>query len=222
MATKKFSRGEAIEFGWNTMKSNLGFFIGLLIIVGLIYAVLQTINELTRRNAPVLFIIFSIASLFIQGVIQMGLIRIALRFSDNEKGEFADLFCCFSLFFKYLLGSILYILIVLVGMVLLIIPGIIWAIEFQFFSYFIVDKNLGPIEALKRSSAITDGAKWNLFLFWLLLAGINFLGALAFLIGLFATIPTTMVALAFIYRKLLPQTDVAQTPEAPIGAPINP
>src|ERR1700756_4222626 len=136
MAAKNFSKGEAIEFGWNTMKSNLGFFIGLLIVVGLIYAVLQTINELTRRNAPVLSIITGIASLVIQIATQMGLIRIALRFCDNEKGEFADLFCCFSLFFKYLLGSILYILIVMVGMVLLIIPGIIWAIEFQFFSYF--------------------------------------------------------------------------------------
>ena len=140
----------------------------------------------------------------------MGLIKIALRFCDKEKGEFAELFSCFPLFFKYLFGSILCMLIVLGGMILLIIPGIIWSIKFQFFTYFIIDKGLGPIEALKRSSAITKGAKWDLFIFGLLLGLINLLGALCLLVGLFATIPTTIVAMAFVYRKLLAQTEIVQ------------
>jgi uncharacterized membrane protein len=94
-------------------------------------------------------------------------------------------------------------------MILLIIPAIIWGIKFRFFSYFIIDKGAGPIEALKRSSSITMGAKWDLFLFGLLLIGINILGFLALVIGLFATIPTSMVAIAFVYRKLLTQAEVA-------------
>jgi len=143
-----------------------------------------------------------------------GVNQIALRFCDGEKGEFADLFSCFPLFFKYLFGSILYRLIVLGGIILLIIPGIIWAIKFQFFSYFIVDKGLGPIESLKRSSAITRGAKWDLFLFGLLLGLINLLGAICLFIGLFATVPTAMVAMAFVYRKLLAQIEIAQAPES--------
>jgi uncharacterized membrane protein len=223
MATQKFSLGEAIEFGWNTTKTNLGFFIVLLIIVGLILVIPGTLSRLTKHNAPGLSIIFSIASVVLQVIIGMGLIRIALKFCDNEKAEFSDLFCCLHLFFKYLLSSILYGLIVLAGMILLIIPGIIWAIKFYFFSYLIVDKKLGPIEALKRSSAITDGAKWDLFLFGLLLFGINLIGAIPFLLGWFITIPITMVAMAFIYRKLLFQIDVAKTDITQIsGAPINP
>ena len=214
MATQKFSKSEAIRFGWNMMKSNLGFFIGLLVVVGLIYFIPDFIAELLKEDAPILSIIISIASWVLDMVIQMGLIRISLRFCDNEKGEFADLFSCFPLFFKYLLGLILYGLIILGGMILLIIPGIIWAIKFQFFSYFIVDKGLGPIEALKRSSAITRGAKWDLFLFGLLLGLINLLGAICLFIGLFATVPTAMVAMAFVYRKLLAQIEIAQAPES--------
>jgi len=209
MATQKFSKSEAIRFGWNTMKSNLGFFIGLLIVVGLISYGPTIIAELLKEDAPILSIIITIASWVLELIIGMGLIKIALRFCDNEKGKFADLFSCYPLFFKYLFGSILYGLIVLVGIILLIIPGIIWGIKFQFFSYFIIDKGCGPIEALKRSSVITRGAKWNLFLFGLLLVVINLLGALCLLIGLFATIPTTMVASAFVYRKLLVQTEIA-------------
>ncbi len=211
MTTQKFCKSEAVRFGWNTMKSNLGFFIGLLIVVGLINFVPGYIAELMKEDAPLLSIIISIASSLLSMVILMGLIRITLRLHDNERGEFTDLFSCFSLFFKYLFGSILYGLIILGGTMLLFIPGIIWAIRFQFFSYFIVDEGLGPIEALKRSSLITRGVKWDLFLFGLLLILINLLGALCLWIGLFATIPTTMVAMAFVYRKLLTQTDIQGT-----------
>lgn len=215
MTTQKFSKGEAVRFGWNTMKSNIGFFIGLLILTGLIIIVPSIISELIKKEALALSIIIDIATWVLELVIGMGLIRIALKFCDNEKGEFADLFSCFPLFFKYLFGSILYWLIILGGMILLIIPGIIWAIKFQFFAYFIVDKGLGPIESLKKSSAITNGAKWDLFIFGLLLMGINLLGLLCLLIGLFATVPTTMIAMAFVYRKLLAQTKAAEIPETP-------
>ncbi|RLF35240.1 MAG: hypothetical protein DRM99_05030 [Thermoplasmata archaeon] len=214
MATEqKFSKSEAVRFGWNTTRSNLGFFIGLLIVVGMIYFIPDFIAELLKKDAPVLSFIVDVVSWILGIIVQMGLIKIALRFCDNKRAKLADLFSCLPLFFKYLFGSILYHLIVLGGTILLIIPGIIWAIKFQFFDYFIIDKGLGPIEALKESSAITRGAKWDLFFFNLLLGFINFLGALCLLIGLFVTVPTAMLAMAFVYRKLLTQKETSQVPE---------
>jgi uncharacterized membrane protein len=209
MATKKFSKGEAIRFGWNTMKNNLGFFIGLLIIAGLITIILYVLQWLMEKDAPGLSSILSIVSVVLGLIIEMGMIKIALKFADNSKAELGDLFSCIPLLPKYMVASILYGLIVLGGMILLIIPAIIWGIKFHFFSYFIIDKGEGTIEALKRSSSITKGAKWDLFLFALLIIGINILGLLALVIGLFATIPTSMVAIAFVYRKLLAQAEVA-------------
>ena len=210
----EFSKGEAISFGWNTMKSNLGFFIGLLIVCGLLFTVPAIIAGTALETNVFLGVILYIADIALTIVISMGLVKIALRFCDNEKGRFKDLFSQYRLFFKYLLASILYSLIVLGGYVLLIIPGIIWGIKFWFFDYFVIDKKLGPIEALKRSSAITRGVKWDLFVFFLMIFGINILGALALVVGLFATIPTTMVAVAFVYRKLLAQTETVQASEA--------
>lgn len=213
MTTKNFSKSEAVRFGWNTMKSNLGFFICLLILTELLFNVPFIIaGMIIGVNVP-LGIVFLVAGYALAIVISMGLVKIALRFCDNEKGRFADLFSQYRLFFKYLFASILYGLIVFGGTLLLIIPGIIWGIKFWFCAYFVIDKRLGPIEALKRSSAITRGVKWNLFVFSLMLIGINLLGALALLIGLFATIPTTMVAAAFVYRRLLAQTEIAPVSE---------
>jgi len=214
MALQKFSKGEAIRFGWNTMKSNLGFFVTLLAIVlivtGLVYYSSISIMSSIRRSVyfpnyyfvTILSYCFTIVQWFLYIIIEMCLIRVAIRFCDNEAGEFTDLFRCAPMFLKYVFGMILYRLICVLGTLLLIIPGIIWSIKFQFFGYFIVDKGCGPIEALKSSSMITRGAKWDLFLFNILLILINLAGVLCLLVGLFATIPTAVVALAFVYRKL--------------------
>lgn len=210
MTEQKFSKGEAIRFGWDTMKSHFWLFVGFLIVAFLLQIVPGMIAEFVREQVPLLSFLINVASWVVSLVIQMGIIRFALRFCDNETGKFSDLFSCFPLFFKYLFAAILNGLILLGGTILLIIPGIIWAIQFQFFSYLIVDKGLGPIQALKKSSALTKGSKWNLFMFGGLLFLINVLGALCLLIGLFATVPLALVAAAFVYRKLLAEVEGIQ------------
>ncbi len=211
MTTKVFSISEALRFGWNTTKNNLDFFVKLLIAFGLLFIIPAVIAGAVLPINTFLGIILYIADYSLTILIFMGLVKIALRFCDNEKGQLKDLFSQYRLFFKYLLASILYSLIVVAGVILLIIPGIIWGIKFWFFDYFVIDKKLGPIEALKQSSAITRGARWQLLGFFIVMGLINLLGALSFLVGLFITIPVTMLAIAFVYRKLLAQTEIVST-----------
>ncbi len=217
MATQKFSIGDAVSFGWETMKSNILFFIGILITAFVVEMVPRVIGDLTVEDMPVVAFVFYIISTALNMVLTMGIIRIVLRFCDNEQPEFTDLFSCFHLFLKYLGGAILYVLMVVGGLILLIVPGIILAIKFQFFAYFIVERGLGPIESLKMSSAITSGAKMDLFLLGLLLFGINIIGALCCLVGLFATIPITMLALAYVYRTLHAHLEASASPGTPEG-----
>ena len=195
---------------WKIMKENLRFFIPLLIIVGLISFLLEIISDLLRKEWLLLSFAFDLIVLVLGLIISLGLIKISLNFCDNLKSKIADLFSQYRLFFRYLFASILYGLVVLLGMIFLIIPGIYLAVRFWFYDYFIVDKRAGIIESLKRSWRITQGSAWNLFLFSLLLIGINLLGILCLLVGLFATVPTTMIASAFVYRKLLAQAEVSQ------------
>jgi uncharacterized membrane protein len=210
MSQEKFSRTEAIRFGWETMKRNLWFFVAILILTWLIPGVFNIMAQLTKKNFGFLSFIFSIIGLMLSLFLGMGMLKISLKFCDKEKAKVSDLFSCAPMFFKYLFGSFLSVLIIFGGLILLIIPGIIWAIKFSFFGYFIIDKKLGPIESLKKSSLITQGSKWNLFRFGLLTIGVMFLGALALLVGLFAAIPTVMVAQAFVYRKLLSYIETVQ------------
>ncbi len=200
MGGSRFSRGDALQFGWETAKRNLGFFVVLLIVLGIINGVAATIEKLGRENAglALLAILTYAAASVITGV---GMIRAGLRFSDGARPQLAELFASIP-FFRYLWGILLQSLIVAVGFILFVVPGLIWIYKYMFTGFLIVDKGLRPVEALRQSGVLTQGAKRDLCVFSLLLGAINVLGALALLVGLLWTIPTSIVATAHVYRQL--------------------
>ncbi len=200
--SEKFSTKEALRFGWNTFKAHSGFFISVLAAVLLINLGLNAIGALVSDSAA-LSLLVGVVSWILQVLISIGLLRIPLKFLDGQKGEFGDLVSGGRWFVNYLIASVLYALMVLGGLVLLIVPGIILGIRFQFFGYLIVDKNLGATEALKKSWAMTKGSVWDLFLLGVVLALLNLAGALVLMVGLFVSVPVTILAMAFVYRKLL-------------------
>jgi uncharacterized membrane protein len=202
--------GQAVRFGWDAMKANVGFLILLQILVAAIFIAEVLCQNAVVNKGAAPHAIVNIVVWIVNTIIYMGLTRITLRYCDKEKASFSDLFSCISLFFKYFFTSILYSLIVLGGTILLIVPGIIWALKYSQSLYLVVDKGMGPKAALRESARITMGAKWDLFLFGFLLALINVLGALCLLIGLFAAIPTTLIAGAYVYRRLLAYPRVGQ------------
>ena len=124
-----------------------------------------------------------------------------------------DFYSTFMQFVHFAVASLLCAIVVIIGFVVFIIPGIILALRLQFYPYFVVEHGLGPIAALKQSWTVSRGHGWHLFLFGLVLALIGLLGALAFGVGLLLAIPTSTIAAAFVYRKL----SVAQ-PAAPAAA----
>ena len=207
MSEQRFKMGEAISFGWKTMKENIGFFIALLIIAFLIENVPGAIAEYAGEEFPLISFVLLFTGLVLGFVVQIGLIKISLQFCDGIKGKLDDLLSSFDILLPFIAASFLYALIIFGGFLLLIVPSIIWSIQFGLYPYFIVEKKLGPIEALKASSRATMGAKWDLLLFWLVIVLINIAGFFVFVVGLFATIPTSMVAYAYVYRKLAEKLD---------------
>ena len=203
MKGNKFPLSESVRFGWNTFKANVGFFVGLLIIFFLVNAFFSVFSNLFERRLPFFALLFKVGSLLAGIVINIVTIKIALKFCDRDTRPVSEVISfSASLFYKFVLGYFLYMLIVLAGFLLLIVPGIIWMVKYQYIIYLITDKKMGPMEAMRNSAQITDGVKWELFAFLLLLGVINMVGFLLFLLGLFVTIPVTMVAMAYMYRKL--------------------
>lgn len=207
---KTFSQKEALSFGWKIAKINLGFFVGFLIVWAFLYIVPAFIAEIVLEDNILLGVITYIADYILTTIITIGLVKTSLRLCDNEKGKFSDLISQYRFFFRYLFSIILYSLAIIAGFVLFIIPGIIIAIRFWFFDYLIIDKGMGPISALKTSYAMTKGHVRSLFILASSMSLINLLGLLSLIVGLFVTVPTTIIAKAYIYRKLLTQYETKQ------------
>ena len=192
MGGPRFYIGDAIKFGWSTVISNVGLFLVAMLIV-------CAINLL-----PVLFDSFVVAvvSLVLTMVVALGIMRMSLRFVDGDRGELIDLFETFPFVVSYLVASIVVGIAVMVGFILLIIPGLILSVRLQLYGWAVIDRQAGAFNAISESWEITRGAFWKLIGFWLVLAGVNILGLLALGIGLLITAPLSLVATAHVYRQL--------------------
>ncbi|MEW6554437.1 MAG: DUF975 family protein [Actinomycetota bacterium] len=218
MASDRYSKGEAIRFGWEAMKNNFVFFLLFLIVAWVVSGGLSALGSINRGSGLTVFpFIFGVLGWLVGILISMAQTTIGLRLSaaPEATAEVSDVWSSWGLFLNYFVGGILVGLMVMVGFIFCIIPGIYLGIRFSFFGYLIIDRNIGPVEAIKRSWEITSGNTWDLFLLGLLFFGIILLGVLACVVGLFAAIPTTMVAHAYVYRRLEYGAVSGQVPQAP-------
>jgi len=103
---------------------------------------------------------------------------IFLSIADGETPQLSLIVEKLNLFWRYLVAHFLAYTATVVGFILLIVPGIILMICFLFYSLIIVDEDLGPIEAIKKSFALTDGHRWKLFLLGLSVFGAMLLAAI--------------------------------------------
>lgn len=199
---RSFPRNDALRFGWEVARQNIRFFAVVLIIMAAVSYFFSLIDNSFPSDQVVPRFIVNILNWIVSSITGIGLIRIGLNFVDKKESQYIDLFSHYDRTVNYMAGSILYGLAIAIGLILLIIPGIYFGIRFQFFSYFIVEKNVGPVQALRMSWNLTKDLTWKLFVYGLIVMGINILGALALLLGLFLTIPTTQVATAYLFRHL--------------------
>lgn len=201
-----FSIKQMIRFGWETFKTRPWFFIGATLVILLAYVVSGALSgaiDMALTGDPDKSSgVGDILGWLLGTLISMGVVAFYLQAHDNPAGATISSLWHPHPFWIYFAATLLVGLAVVVGLLLLIVPGIIFALMFMFTSFIVIDRNLGPIEAMKESKRITHGHKWQLFGLGLLLALINLGGAIAFGVGLLVTIPVTSLAFTHAYRVL--------------------
>jgi|GEM_PF-3794335 len=76
MEKKNFSNKEAIKYGWGIMKANLWYFVGIIIVAGLIVGIPSNIaNNLNDPDPSLLGYIFNIIAGIARVIISIGLMR---------------------------------------------------------------------------------------------------------------------------------------------------
>lgn len=209
-----FSAGSAIRFGWETFKKRSWFFIGVTLLVCIAYGVSSGIASAFDRGAP--GIGFAV-NIFLSALIGMGVTAFYLKAHDSlDSVESSDLWHPQS-FLKYLGATLLSMVVIIGGLILLIVPGVIFALMFYFTPYLVIDKGLGPVEAMKESARMTKGHRWTIFKLCILSALIMILGFLCLIVGVLVAMPVVSLAVVHAYRTLQKQAGAAPAPAAAIA-----
>lgn len=134
--------------------------------------------------------------------VAMGLFAISLdRVAGGEVSN-DRLFLFFPQATRLLVTTVLMTLLIFVGYVLLVVPGLYLSVAYLFVLPLLVQRELGMLDALEVSrKAITH--RWFTVLgILLVLALINVIGAIPLGIGLIWTIPWTMLAMGVMYQRI--------------------
>ena len=210
-----FSATGCIKFGWETFKKRPWFLIG----VAALYVVISAFSSFFGNNTHgLVYAAVQILSWIISTFLGIAFTAFSLRaHEDVEHVTLKDAWRP-ELFLNYLGAGILVILAVVGGLILLIVPGIILALMFSQTLNLVVDRGMGPIEAMKESARMTKGYKWELFLLMLLTIAVTILGIIFLIVGLLVAMPVIALAQIHAYRALAAKADaiIPATPSAPV------
>lgn len=174
--------GRWLGAGWQLVKDDLGNYV----VLALIFTVLN-----------------SVVPLLLQGALIAGFHIFTMKKLTGRPAEFADLFKGFNFFVPTLLATLVIGVFSFAGTLLCIIPGLVIAAMYKFTYLFIIDKRMDFWPAMQASHAIVKQDYFGFTMFLLAAAGINILGALCCVVGLFVTIPLTFAAITVAYQEIV-------------------
>ncbi len=206
MTNKNFSFSEAFGAGWAKLKEHWRFFILAYTIIFAVSGAFGYLSDGPYRDIEPTSGLLGLIGLLLRIWINFNFLVITIRIFDGVKPEVSDLFRWREETLAYVGASLLYGIMVFLGCLAFVIPGLYLAVKYGFYGFLIADKRLGAFDALKSSGQMTSGVKWLLTGFGLTSVGIVILGALAFMIGILIAIPIVSLALVFVYRSLYDQT----------------
>ena len=171
---RSFSIGRVFNRAFGVMGRNPLVTFGTTLLLsavpyGLItYGFAQLNIDLHDRNTLMGFIGSGIILLgigmILRALVQGCLVRATIADSEGRTASFAECFGVAASRALPLIGvSILFMLGIIVGMVLLIVPGIMFAIACAVVAPVVVEERVGVIEAFGRASVLTRGARWKIF-----------------------------------------------------------
>ena len=170
--------GAVLSRGFEAITLNLPAFLGLSILLGglpaFAFSYLSGANleneafPLSGSGATTIgaWLVQVVATSFLQAVIVRSSI-LTLSGRDGDIG--GSMVAAFGLVLPLIGLSILTWLVVLIGLVLLIVPGIIAYVALSVAVPAMVEEGQGITESMERSAALTKGSRWRIFLLFLIL-----------------------------------------------------
>lgn len=163
--------------------------------------IFEVSNTLSKSGYNAISVLWS---LLLSGVFQFGINRFLLNFTDNTRDpKIQDLFSGFNVIFKTIGITVLQGLIITLGFILLIIPGIIFSFMYSQTFYILAEDNSKSVmECLKESRNMMKGHKFEMFILMLSFIGWILLSAVTLGIALLWVKPYMSTTYCNYYNEL--------------------
>lgn len=228
---KTFSIQIVLKQGWYSFKDRYKFFLLIsffYVAVSAVPRIIDSITDAAPRLAhdPIFFVLstfIQIAAWIVSLIVPIGYTYILLRAVDNQSYELKDLFSTHKVFWSYIFTGIMAGILVALGTIFLVIPGIFLGLSFMFVSYVVVDEQLSLDKALKRSYKLATDVRWKLLGFILVVGLLNIIGIALLGVGFLVTMPVSGLASMHLYKTLKHQeSELITKPEmAPQETPVS-
>ena len=180
-----------ITRGWALVRDNPGLTIGGTLLVTLVSVGLGMIP------------IVGFVALFINPVLFGGLMYTFSRRIRGDVPSVGDAFSGFSLAFLQLgLAGLVSALLICVGLLLCVLPGIYLAVGYTFALPLVIDKKYDFWAAMEVSRRVVHKQWWTLFGLLIVLFLINVIGILACFVGWIVAAPISIAAIMYAYEDL--------------------
>jgi len=151
------------------------------------------------------------AMLILSGPLYLGINRAILGLIAGKPPTVGMMFEGFDRFGPAFLASLVSGLLIGLGTIFLIVPGIILALMWMFVSLILAETQLDFWPAMQASADLTAGYRWQLFGLMLACVLVALLGILACCVGIFVAQPVIYVSIALAYRFLQGRKRVGAT-----------
>jgi uncharacterized membrane protein len=127
---------------------------------------------------------------------------VGAKLLQNQTPQFADFFSGFKFFLQLALLGVVSGILIGIGFILLIIPGIYLIVSYLFALMFVVDRGLDFWPAMETSRRSVQTRWFKIFTLFLLLVLLNLGGALLLGVGLLVSVPLTHCILTVAYADI--------------------
>ena len=167
-------------------------------------------------QGPAAYILFALAFLILfERPLEYGMSYGFLRSARGEPLQVKDIFHVFKNYSNAIFGNLLVAVIVGIGFMFLIIPGIVFACKLSFVPYLIVDKKMEAVAAVKTSWHMTQGHAWKIFRMYIVAFFVSLLGLILVGVGLILSIMWIRLAFASLYYAITAGTEEEEIVASP-------
>jgi len=188
---------EKLKNNWST-----AFLVGLtLMIPQTILEILKAIGSIEAGGME--DISLGLISSLVAAPLALGFSIYALNLFRNGSADYNNIFDGFKSLGKILGVYFIMIILVILGMILLIVPGIILGLGFSMAYFVMIDKpELGVVDTLKESWRIMKGNKTKLLGLNLRFIPWAILGILCLVVGVVFVLPWMQLSYASFYEEI--------------------